>query len=271
MRENRALIGTGIHTFVMVLTFAVMLLRGMFRGLSEAMGWVSRNGRLVAWVLGSLLLAAILLNIKAIAGWVLAQTLAGAAAVKSALLTALAWGAAALPIIALAALIAGLAYVFWRWHDEIWRGLQAVGGFFADLGAGIRDVFVSVFGWLTARFEDFIGWVERQIDRVVRAAKWVKDQIAPDAATLIGQLGLTDKVATGFAQSNIDFGRAIGAKATASLPAGGRPQATQVTNTVTQTFQISGAQDPNAIADQVAERQREAQNALLREALAGIG
>lgn len=272
VRENRALIGTGIHTFVMLLTFAVRLLRAVLNGVGEALGWVGRNGRIVAWVLGSLVLAAVLLNIKAIAAWVIAQTVAGAAAVKSALLTALAWGAAALPLLALAALIAGLAYVAWRFSDEIWAVVKEVGGAFADMGAGIRDLFAFIFDWLTGKFSDFIGWVEKQIDRVTRAAKWVKDQIAPDAETMLGQLGLgTQLQAFKSAQSSIDFGRGIGAKAVASLPAGARAGATQVSNSVQQTFNISGAQDPNAIADEVAARQRESQNALLREALAGIG
>lgn len=270
VQENRALITSGLHAFVLVLTTAVNLLRLAWRGLVETFEFVVKNARLIGFILGSVVLAAILLNIKALAAWVLAQIAAGAAAVKSALATAVAWGAAALPILALAAVIAGLGYVLWRWHDEVWAALQAVGRFFARVGVGIKDGFVAVFAFLRDVFDGFIGWVERQIDRVVRAARWVKDQVAPSGATLINQLGLTSTVASGFAKSNIAFGQEVGARAIANAPArGGGPVSVNQTNA--PVFNISGVSDPSAVADEVEARYNTMRDADLRAAIVGAG
>ncbi len=180
---NRDAIKSGISTFVAVLASTFAALKTIIGGTVDVLGFLYDQLLLVAGVMGSLLLSAVILNAK----WALFLiqyygTLA-IASVMAALKSAAAWALAALPVIALGAVILGLVYIIYRFRDQVWAVIKAIGGFFADLGSEIGAGFVDAFASIREDIEGFLDWCEGKINWVINKAREVKDFFVGDVTT----------------------------------------------------------------------------------------
>ncbi|MFZ5440460.1 MAG: hypothetical protein ACOZQL_10650 [Myxococcota bacterium] len=124
---NRQLISQKVKSFIDALAGSVKLVLGVVRALSKALTVLADNWKLIAMVIGSLVLAKMILMkgalLDLLVSWTLntiAAGIYGAQVVRSALASAAAWAASVAPVL----LLAGALFVAGLAAEDMWTFIQ---------------------------------------------------------------------------------------------------------------------------------------------------
>lgn len=151
--ENRKAIASGIHGFLRAIAYGFRLLWGAIMLAIRAVAWLRDNFRVLATVLGSVVLAAIILHASLIAALIVEYAALAVAALVAGAKAALAWAMILGPIL----LVAGAILLIVKYWDKVKTAAEGVWLF-------IKDVFGGVFQWI----EDRIDALANAADRVAR-------------------------------------------------------------------------------------------------------
>ena len=158
--ENRRAIASSIRTFLVIVAKLFWALWSAISAVVRGTRWAIDHWRLLATVLGSVVLAALILHGSLIAGLIVEYAALGLAALVNGAKMAAGWMMALGPL----ALLAAAIFLVVKYWDDVKAAAGAVYDF-------IKGVFSGLFTW-----------IEEQVDRLARLATRVRNFLAPSAA-----------------------------------------------------------------------------------------
>lgn len=287
VRANRDLIKQRVERVINGIRVAARALLVVLRAALGVLGFIIDHWRVFAVLLGSVALAAILLNVGALGQLALGYAVAGLAAVKAAAAAATAWIVASLPLIALAGLVALLIIAV----EDIYTALTGGESLIEQLGAkwvkfleefsrpqegdhwlvaflrlmaatilDLPQAWSDVISDLGQMWDHFMDWIVSGIQRMFDyfAAKW---QSFKDFFTF------------GDAETPVAPAARFGGGASpAASVAASRGRLSAVQSEFNAQFSVYGApgQEPGAVADEVVARMDAWHEARMEEALAAV-
>ncbi len=177
-----------------------------------------------------------------------------------------------LAIVAVIAAIAALAYAIYTYWDEIKEVFAAVGRWLHARWEDIKNIFGAAVGWIgrklgelldgiKAVFDSILQWLGIQPEKFYRAARAIFDAIARGLSGSLSIGGGTTSALRAMAErrtswiSNLvtpaDRGGANNQNKSGGQSKGAGDRGRPAPASVSATFNISGAGDPRAVADEV--------------------
>lgn len=270
----------------------------VIKTLGSVIAFAVHHWKILAAVIGAVTIVnGIMAVVKAIIWFQAAQT---AAAVTS----IVAWASILGPILLIIAACVLVGLAVWKFHDEIWAALQAIGRFFSNIGSKIESVFTvawdavssaasTLWSGLKSGFSaawDFISelpvvqqmlWLVNKMADLTGLSSAVKDatdlsheQDAQDSMTMspAAFAAAHPEIAEGAANNLADFDRSMGAT---SGMGGGANTATggaQVNSASSVSIVIhAGSADAKQVAGLVDDKIREHDERTRRQTAASLG
>lgn len=144
IRANREVTKQRVEKVVQILRFALTIVLVPLKVLAGLMGYFIDNWRLIAVILGSIVLAALVVHAEAVWATVAGYIALGAASVRAAVVSGAAWVAANLPLILLTALFIGIILLM----DDVAAALRGDNSLMAEWLGNWKDDNQSEAWWL---------------------------------------------------------------------------------------------------------------------------
>lgn len=172
VRENKELIKSTISR-------AISILISVLKTLGAVVAFVAKHWRVLAALFAALTVVnGIMAIIKAVIWFQAVQT-------KAAIQAVINWAMILGPILAIAAAVVALGLLVYKFRDQVWGALKAVGRFFEDVwekiksvGRAIGGLFVDVWGGMKAAFVAVWDFIYGKVQWVIDKIKWALDALS---------------------------------------------------------------------------------------------